>query len=115
ETAAGKPVRVQLSRKAEMVWGENYGLPFVVDQEAGVDANGKIVAWHYETWSASLGDRPGPNAPGNVASGLLLGFPPAAVQPRAQAPDPQNFDNGNNAIPAYVAGRGGGQNNGIGS
>src|SRR4030095_5384288 len=101
--AFGKPVRVQLTRKDEMVWGENYGLPFVVDQQAGVDADGKIVVWDYETWSANLGNRRGNNAPGNVASGLLLGHAPAAVQPRAQAPDPQNFDNGNNAVPAYVA------------
>jgi nicotinate dehydrogenase subunit B len=112
--AVGKPVRVQLTRRDEMVWGENYGLPFVVDQQAGVDANGNIVAWDYETWSATLGNRPGNNAPGNVASGLLLGFPPQAVQPRAQAPDPQNFDNGNNAVPGYVAGRVGGKNNGTG-
>jgi len=113
--AVGKPVRVQLTRKDEMVWGENYGLPFVVDQQVGLDAGGNIVAWDYETWSASLGNRPGNNAPGNVASGLLLGFAPQAVQARAQAPDPQNFDNGNNAVPAYVTGRVGGKNNGTGT
>jgi CO/xanthine dehydrogenase Mo-binding subunit len=112
--AVGKPVRVQLTRKDEMAWGENYGLPFVVDQQAGLDASGNIVAWDYETWSATLGNRPGNNAPGNVASGLLLGFAPQAVAPRAQAPDPQNFDNGNNAVPAYVTGRVGGKNNGTG-
>ena len=89
--AVGKPVRVQLTRKDEMVWGENYGLPFVVDQQAGLDASGNIVAWDYETWSATLGNRPGNNAPGNVASGLLLGFAPQAVAPRAQAPDPHEF------------------------
>ena len=113
--AVGKPVRVQLTRKDEMVWGENYGLPFVVDQQVGLDAGGNIVAWDYETWSASLGNRPGNNAPGNVASGLLLGFAPQAVQARAQAPEPQNFDNGNNAVPAYVTGRVGGKNNGTGT
>ena len=112
--AVGKPVRVQLTRKDEMVWGENYGLPFVVDQTVGLDASGNIVAWDYETWSAQLGNRPGNNAPGNVASGLLLGFQPQAVQPRAQAPDAANWDNGNNAVPAYVAGRIGGKNNGTG-
>jgi CO/xanthine dehydrogenase Mo-binding subunit len=113
--AVGKPVRVQLTRKDEMVWGENYGLPFVVDQQVALDASGNIVAWDYETWSATLGNRPGNNAPGNVASGLLLGFAPAAVAPRAQAPDPQNFDNGNNAVPAYVTGRVGGKNGGTGT
>jgi CO/xanthine dehydrogenase Mo-binding subunit len=113
--AVGKPVRVQLTRKDEMVWGENYGLPFAVDQEVGLDATGKIVAWHYETWSATLGNRPGNNAPGNVASGLLAGFAPAAVAPRANAPDPTNWDNGNNAVPAYVTGRVGAKANGTGT
>jgi hypothetical protein len=107
-------VRVQLTRKDEMTWGENYGLPFVVDQTVGLDANGNIVAWDYETWSAQLGNRPGNNAPGNVASGLLLGFEPQKVQARTNAPDPANWDNGNNAVPAYVAGRIGGKNNGTG-
>ena len=37
--AVGKPVRVQLTRKDEMAW-ENYGLAFVVDQRAGLDAAG---------------------------------------------------------------------------
>ncbi len=113
--AVGKPVRVQLSRKDEMVWGENYGLPFAIDQQAGLDASGNIVAWDYETWSATLGNRPGNNAPGNVASGLLAGFAPAAVAPRANAPDPTNWDNGNNAVPAYVAGRVGAKSNGTGT
>ena len=113
--AVGKPVRVQLTRKDEMAWGENYGLPFVIDQQAGLDANGNIVAWDYETWSATLGNRPGNNAPGNVASGLLLGFPPAAVAPRGNAPDATNWDNGNNAVPAYVTGRVGGKANGTGT
>ena len=35
--AVGKPVRVQLTRKDEMAW-ENYGLAFVIDQRAGIDA-----------------------------------------------------------------------------
>jgi CO/xanthine dehydrogenase Mo-binding subunit len=112
--AVGKPVRVQLSRKDEMAWGENYGLPFVIDQQAGLDASGNIVAWDYETWSASYGNRPGNNAPGNVASGLLLGFQPAGVQARTPAPDPANWDNGNNAVPAYVKGHVGGKDNGTG-
>jgi len=113
--AVGKPVRVQLTRKDEMAWGENYGLPFVIDQQAGLDANGNIIAWDYETWSASYGNRPGNNAPGNVASGLLLGFMPAGVAPRSPAPDPANFDNGSNAVPAYMTGRVGGKNNGTGT
>jgi nicotinate dehydrogenase subunit B len=113
--SVGKPVRVQYSRADEMAWGENYGVPFVVDQEAGLDAGGNIVAWSAETWSASLGNHPGGNAPGNVASGMLLGYPPQAVQPRAGATDPTSFNNGGNAIPGYVAGRVGGRAYGTGT
>ena len=45
--AVGKPVRVQLARKDEMAW-ENYGLAYVIDQRAGLDAEGNIVAWDHE-------------------------------------------------------------------
>ena len=50
-----------------------------------------------------------------MASGLLAGFAPAAVAPRANAPDPTNWDNGNNGVPAYVAGRVGAKANGTGT
>ena len=113
--SVGKPVRVQYSRADEMAWGENYGVPFVVDQEAGLDAGGNIIAWNSETWSATLGNRPGSNAPGNVASGMLLGYPPQAVQARAGATDPTSFNNGSNSIPGYVAGRVGGTAHGTGT
>ena len=74
--AVGRPVRVQLARKDEMAW-ENYGLAYVIDQRAGLDAEGNIVAWDHESWSATLGGRPGANTPGNVVTGFLAGFEPA--------------------------------------
>lgn len=101
--AAGKPVRVQLSRKDEMAW-ETYGYPFVIDQRAGLDASGNIVAWDHESWSAVMGGRPGSGNPGNVASGMLAGFEPAAFAARSPAPDPTNFGNMSNAVPSYVTG-----------
>ena len=52
--AVGRPVRVQLSRQDEMAW-ENFGMAFVIDQRAGVDAHGNLVAWDYEAWSAGPG------------------------------------------------------------
>src|SRR6266568_2902384 len=61
--AAGRPVRIQLTRKDEMAW-ENYGLAFVIDQRAGVDKDGTIMVWDYEGWSPTLGGRPGTNNPG---------------------------------------------------
>jgi CO/xanthine dehydrogenase Mo-binding subunit len=112
--AVGRPVRVQLSRHDEMGW-ENYGPAFVIDQRVGLDAGGTIVAWDYEGWSLSLGGRPGYNAPGNVVTGYLAGFPPAGVMPRAPAPAPTTFDNGSNTVPSYVTGTVGGRSGGTGT
>src|SRR5260370_27108703 len=42
--AVGKPVRVQLSRKDEMAWGENYGFAFVMDEPTGLVAPWNIGA-----------------------------------------------------------------------
>jgi CO/xanthine dehydrogenase Mo-binding subunit len=112
--AAGRPVRVQLTRRDEMAW-ENYGLPFVIDQRAGVDASGQIVAWDYEAWSAATGGRPGAQNPGNVVTGTLAGFRPAAFTPRTPAPAPNAPLNNNlNTAPSYIAGRAGGAVRGAG-
>ncbi len=111
--AVGRPVRIQLSRKDEMAW-ENYGYPYVIEQRAGVDASGTIVAWDIETWSASFGGRPGYNTPGNVVTGMLAGFEPAAFRP-GSAREPTAFRNGSNAAPSYVAGRAGGRAGGAGT
>ena len=103
--AVGKPVRVQLSRKDEMAW-ENYGNLFAIDQRAGIDANGSIVAWDYEAWSAAKGGRPGYNTPGNVVTGTLLGLNPTPFNPRTPAPAPtQPLNNNLNTAPSYIAGR----------
>jgi CO/xanthine dehydrogenase Mo-binding subunit len=102
--AVGRPVRVQLSRKDEMAW-ENFGMAFVIDQRAGVDAKGNLVAWDYEAWSPALGGRPGYDRPGNVVTGALVGAQPAAVAPRSPAPQPsQPLNNGSNTAPSYIAG-----------
>jgi len=112
--AVGRPVRVQLSRQDEMAW-ENYGFAYVIDQRAGVNADGTIVAWDYEAWSPSLGGRPGYDTPGNVVTGFLAGFHPAAFTPRTPAPDAMGaFNNGSNAAPSYVTGCVGGKCGGPG-
>jgi CO/xanthine dehydrogenase Mo-binding subunit len=112
--AAGRPVRVQLSRKDEMAW-ENYGFPYVIDERAGVDANGTIVAWDCEEWLASFGGRPGYDTPGNVITGFLAGFPPAPFRPGAAAPASGTFRNGSNAAPSYVRGGAGERAGGAGT
>lgn len=105
--AVRKPVRVQLLRRDEMAW-ENYGVPFVIDQRIALDANGNIIAWDHESWSAALGGRPGnttPMSPGSVITGLLAGFEAPAPVPRSPAPPPSGeFENGSNHIPSYVVG-----------
>ena len=102
--AAQAPVRVQYTRKDEMAWGENYGLPYVMDERAALDAQGNIIAWDHEAWAAVLGNRPGNNQPGNVMGGFLMGFEPVAFAARSPAPDPERYDNGNNSVPSYFSG-----------
>src|SRR5204863_7739006 len=102
--AVGRAVRVQLSRRDEMAW-ENYGFAYVIDQRAAVDASGAIVAWDCETWSPTLGGRPGYDTPGNVVTGRLIGFEPVLFTARTPAPEPTApFNNGNNSAPSYIAG-----------
>jgi len=111
--AVGKPVRVQLSRKDEMAW-ETYGNAWTIEERAGLDPTGNIVAWEHESWSPSLGNRPGPSTPGNVVTGTLLGFPPAPFSPGA-AQEPRRYNNGSNGIPSYFAGRIDGVDGGTGT
>jgi CO/xanthine dehydrogenase Mo-binding subunit len=113
--AVGRPVRVQLTRRDEMAW-ENFGNAFVIDQRAGLDPTGTIVAWDYEAWSPALGGRPGYDSPGNVVTGWLAGFAPAASTPRAPAPAPNTPLNNNlNTAPSYVTGCVGGVCRGTGT
>jgi nicotinate dehydrogenase subunit B len=102
--AVGKPVRVQLSRKDEMAW-ENYGYAYVIEQRAGVDGSGTIVAWDYEAWFPSRGGRPGYDRPGNVITGVLAGHEPQPFRPSQAAEPAGEFRNGSNAAPSYVSGR----------
>ena len=101
--AVGKPVRVQLSRRDEMAW-ENYGVAYVSEERAAIDEEGAIAVWDYEAWTPTRGGRPGAGTPGNLVTGSLAGFAPAAFQPRSPAPAPAAFANNNNAVPSYVTG-----------
>jgi CO/xanthine dehydrogenase Mo-binding subunit len=101
--AVARPVRVQLSREDEMVW-ENFGSACVIEQRAAIDQNGAIVAWDCENWVASRGSRPGYDSPGNVITGLLLGYEPESITARAAAEPTGELRNGSNAVPSYLAG-----------
>ena len=113
--AVGRPVRVQLSRKDEMVH-DNFGLAFVVDQRVGLDRDGNIIAWDYEAWSPLRGGRPGHTQPGNQVTGFLAGMQPAAFVPRSPSPPPAGpLENGSNVVPSYVTGTVGGASVGTGT
>jgi nicotinate dehydrogenase subunit B len=101
--AVRKPVRVQLTRHDEFI-SENYGSACVIEQQAGVGANGAITAWDCTSWAVSLGGRPGYEKPGNVITGMLAGFAPETIAPQAAEEPKGELRNGNNAVPSYLAG-----------
>ena len=49
--AVGKPVRVQLMRWDEHGW-DNYAPAQVIDLKAGIDKDGKLVAYDYTSWQS---------------------------------------------------------------
>ena len=103
--AVGRPVRVQLSRKDEMAW-ENFGVPFVIDQRVALDAKGAIVAWDYESWSATLGGRPGSQSDGaGQCRDRLPGRLPAAVHASVACTRPdRRLRERQQPAPSYVVG-----------
>jgi nicotinate dehydrogenase subunit B len=112
--AVHRPVRVQLTRQDEFV-SENYGSACVIQERAGVDGSGAIVAWDCETWAVSFGGRPGYDKPGNVMTGMLAGFDPDTVTPKPATEPTGALRNGSNAVPPYVAGCISGKCGGAGS
>lgn len=101
--AVGRPVRLQFSRQDEMMW-ENFGAACVVEQRAALGGDGNITAWDRENWMASLGSRPGYDRPGNVISGVLLGYEPEAPSPAPASAPKGKLRNNSNAVPPYFAG-----------
>ena len=101
--AVGRPVRLQFSRQDEMMW-ENFGSACAVEHRAGLARDGRIVAWDREDWVASLGNRPGYDQPGNVITGMLLGYEPELPEPRSVKPPAGKFRNPSNTVPSYFAG-----------
>ena len=101
--AVGVPVRVQYSRRDEMAAGESYGPAQVMNMNAGVNSSGQLIAWTYEGWSLTKGNRPNATTPGNIISGALAGFPTPPLVPAAATP-PRTFANNGNAAAAYLSG-----------
>jgi nicotinate dehydrogenase subunit B len=101
--AVGAPVRLQFSRQDEMMW-ENLGSACVIKHRAALAPDGSITVWDRENWVASLGNRPGYDRPGNVISGMLLGYEPEPLQPGPAKPPSGKFRNQSNIVPPYFAG-----------
>src|SRR5262249_33930995 len=74
--AVGRPVRVQWSRADEFA-GEPKAAAMVMEVLAGLNDEGRIVAWEYQAWSSTHVNRP------RQALGLLAGR-----EVRRQAPPP---------------------------
>lgn len=112
--AAGRPVRLQYTREDEMKW-ENFGNACVIEHRAGLGDDGAILTWDRENWVANRGSRPGYGRPGNVISGMLLGYEPNPVTPAPAKPPTRKLRNGSNTVPEYVTGCAGGACNGSGA
>ena len=112
--AVGRPVRLQFSRQDEMMW-ENFGSACVVEQRAALAPDGRILVWDREDWVASLGNRPGYDQPGNVITGMLLGYEPELPEPRFAKPPTGKLRNQSNTVPPYFAGCIGGSCGGDGT
>ena len=102
--AVGKPVQVQYTQADEHD-SENFGPPYVWSLNGAIDVSGakpKVTAWDRAAWTSGRGGRPGP--PGNLPSGILLGFPETPLAPSPPPTPslaPNTVDNPNN-VPAYV-------------
>ena len=59
--------------------------------------------------------RPGYEKPGNVITGMLAGFDPETITPRAASEPTGELRNGSNAVPSYMAGCVNGKCGGTGS
>ena len=101
--AAGRPVRVLYSRQDEM-GSENYGNAVLVEHHAGLSEDGRITVWDRESWVPSRGNRPGDDRPGNVITGMLLGYEPEPLKAGGAAEQAGGLRNGSNTVPDYLAG-----------
>jgi nicotinate dehydrogenase subunit B len=101
--AVGRPVRLQFSRQDEMMW-ENLGAACVIEHRASLAPDGRIAVWDREDWVTSLGNRPGYDRPGNIISGMLLGYEPEPLKPGPAKPPAGKFRNQSNTVPSYFAG-----------
>jgi hypothetical protein len=95
------------SRRDEMMW-ENFGAACLIEHRAALAPNGRIRAWDREDWVTAPGNRPGYDRPGNVITGMLLGYEPDPFQPGPARQPVRAFQNRSNTVPSYFANGGNG-------
>ncbi len=93
----GTPVRVQWSRRDEHRY-EPYGSAMVMKARADLDADGNVLDWTFDLWSASHGVRPGGD-PGNLLAAQSLEKPFPQATPVNGGPP--NYAADRNAIALY--------------
>jgi nicotinate dehydrogenase subunit B len=93
----GPPIRVQLMRDQEQGW-EPFGPAMAAEASAALDAEGRIVDWHYAVWSNPHDRRPG--GAGMLLAGQL-GSRKFEQKPIKPIPQPEGGGD-RNAIPLYV-------------
>ena len=98
--AVGAPVRVQWMRTDEHIW-EHYGTPMVMKARGGLDADGNLIAWDYESLQASRGGRPGNIGAANLPTGALIGLTLAPTRASAPTFPPLGADN-SNTVAGYL-------------
>jgi nicotinate dehydrogenase subunit B len=98
--AVGAPVRVQWMRGDEHVW-EHYGTPMIMKVKGGLDADGNLIAWDYESLQASRGGRPGNIGAANLPTGALIGLTLPRTRASAPAFPPLGADN-SNTVAGYL-------------
>jgi nicotinate dehydrogenase subunit B len=98
--AVGAPVRVQWMRADEHIW-EHYGTPMVMRVKGGLDADGNLIAWDYESLQASRGGRPGNVGAANLPTGALIGLTLPPTRASAPAFPPLGADN-SNTVAGYL-------------
>ena len=114
--AAGKPVRVQYTRRDEMTGGENYGHAVVGNQKVGLDANGKILAWDYEMFKMQKGEgQASGSGLGNANPGALAGYPTTSYAPTSAPALTATYSDFGNFHPPYTTGLFNGVSNNTGN
>jgi CO/xanthine dehydrogenase Mo-binding subunit len=97
----GRPVRVVHSREDEHAC-EPYGPAMVVELQASLDAEGRLLDWNHDVWSNRHGGRPGEAPEGT--SGLRAAWSLADPLPRSQPVPALGYHGGEyrNADPLYT-------------